>query len=62
MHVLSFDVPIPLSTESENRNPDKQKLRKTILTLHAQGMSYRKIAREVGRHWTRVGQIVKEQR
>jgi len=52
-------VPILPSTESNERNPDKQKLRETILQLHAQGLSYRKIAREVGIHWTRVGQIIK---
>jgi transposase len=40
------------------RHPDKEKLRETILTLHAQGMSYREIGREVGLHWTRVGQII----
>jgi DNA invertase Pin-like site-specific DNA recombinase len=58
-HLLDFDVPILPSTESNERNPDKQKLRETILQLHAQGLSYRKIAREVGIHWTRVGQIIK---
>jgi DNA-directed RNA polymerase specialized sigma24 family protein len=35
-------------------------LKETILALHAQGWSYREIAREVGLHWTRVGQIVKD--
>ena len=30
-----------------------------ILALRAEGLSYRTIAREVGLHWTRVGQILK---
>jgi hypothetical protein len=29
------------------------------LALHEQGWSYREIGREVGLHWTRVGQIVR---
>jgi transposase len=53
-------VPILPSTESNERNLDKQKLREKIMALYAQGMSYRKIAREVGIHWTRVGQIIKQ--
>ncbi|MBL8160750.1 MAG: hypothetical protein JNJ61_02110 [Anaerolineae bacterium] len=27
--------------------------------MRTNGMSYRQIAREIGLHWTRVGQIVK---
>ena len=42
------------------RNPDKAKLKETILALRALGWSYREIAEEVGLHWTRVGQIVKQ--
>jgi DNA-directed RNA polymerase specialized sigma24 family protein len=34
-------------------------LKETILALRAAGWSYREIAREVGLHWTRVGQILK---
>jgi transcriptional regulator len=34
-------------------------LKETILALRAQGWTYRQIAREVGLHWTRVGQIVR---
>jgi DNA-directed RNA polymerase specialized sigma24 family protein len=30
------------------------------MQLHAQGWSYREIAAEVGLHWTRVGQIVRQ--
>jgi DNA-directed RNA polymerase specialized sigma24 family protein len=35
-------------------------LKEAILALRAQGWSYRQIAAEVGLHWTRVGQIVRE--
>lgn len=41
------------------RNPDKAKLKETILALREMGWSYRQIGREVGLHWTRVGQILK---
>jgi hypothetical protein len=58
-HILRFDIPLPTSTESDLRNPDKEKLRTDILAMRANGMSYRQIAREVGLHWTRVQQIVK---
>lgn len=37
----------------------KALLRKRVLELHQQGMSYRQIGSKVGLHWTRVGQIVK---
>jgi hypothetical protein len=42
------------------RYPNKAKLKKTILALRAAGWSYRQIGREVGLHWTRVGQILKD--
>jgi WD40 repeat protein len=58
-HILRFDLPLPASTESDLRNPDKDALRQTILDLRAQGMSYRQIAEVVGLHWTRVGQIAR---
>ncbi|MBZ0303157.1 MAG: helix-turn-helix domain-containing protein [Anaerolineae bacterium] len=58
-HILHFDIPLPASTESDLRNPDKDQLRTNILAMRADGMSYRQIAREVGLHWTRVQQIVK---
>jgi hypothetical protein len=35
-------------------------LKETILALRAQGWTYRQIAHEVGVHWTRVGQILKD--
>jgi hypothetical protein len=47
------------SVETEQRNPDKMKLKETILALRAAGWSYRQIGREVGLHWTRVGQILR---
>jgi len=57
-HILRFDIPLPASTESDLRNPDKAQLRADILAMRANGMSYRQIAREVDLHWTRVQQIV----
>jgi hypothetical protein len=35
-------------------------LKETILALREMGWSYRQIGREVGLHWTRVGQILKD--
>lgn len=61
-HILRFDIPLPASTESDLRNPDKEQLRTNILAMRADGMSYRRIAREVGLHWTRVGQIARKER
>lgn len=40
-------------------NADKSLLRKRVLELRQQGMSYRQIGAALGIHWTRVGQIVK---
>lgn len=58
-HSLRFNIPLPASTESDLRNPDKEQLRADILAMRVAGMSYRQIARVVGLHWTRVQQIVK---
>jgi DNA invertase Pin-like site-specific DNA recombinase len=55
-----FKIPLHSSTEADLRQPNKEKLRETILTLRAQGLSYREIGREVGLHFTRVGQILKD--
>jgi hypothetical protein len=41
------------------QNPDKARLKETVLALRAAGWSYRQIGRQVGLHWTRVGQILK---
>jgi hypothetical protein len=57
--ILRFDIPLPVSTESDLHNPDIEQLLADILTMRAQGMCYRQIARAVGLHWTRVQQIVK---
>jgi hypothetical protein len=54
-----FDLPVSPSTVANQQYPDKAQLKKTILALRAQGWSYREIAREVGLHWTRVGQILR---
>ena len=58
-HSLRFDIPLPASTESDLRNPDKIQLRTDIVALREQSMSYREIGEGLGIHWTRVGQIVK---
>jgi hypothetical protein len=59
-HIHTFDIPIPISTQSNLRNSDKEHLGKEIQALVQQGMSYRQIAQELGIHWTRVGQILKD--
>jgi hypothetical protein len=58
-HTHAFELPTSPSTAANERNPDKAKLKETILALRAGGWSYRQIGREVGLHWTRVGQILK---
>jgi len=58
-HTLEFELPVSASTAANKRNPDKVKLKETILALHERGWSYRQIGREVGLHWTRVGQILR---
>jgi hypothetical protein len=58
-HIHTFEIPLPPSTETNLKYPDKGKLMETIVALRAEGWSYREIARVVGLHWTRVGQIVK---
>ncbi|MCK6581229.1 MAG: hypothetical protein L6Q98_24320 [Anaerolineae bacterium] len=58
-HLRGFSLPQASSETAEQRNPDKALLRETVLALREQGMSYRQIAREVGIHWTRVGQILR---
>jgi hypothetical protein len=59
-HTHQFDLPVSASAVADLRNPDKAKLKETILVLRAAGWSYRQIGREVGLHWTRVGQILKD--
>jgi len=56
--MLQFDIPVPASTQSDLRNPDKEQLRAQIFALRQQGMSYREIAGETGLHHSRVWQIV----
>jgi hypothetical protein len=58
-HTLEFDLPVPPSAAANQRYPDKAQLKETVLALREMGWSYRQIGREVGLHWTRVGQIVK---
>jgi hypothetical protein len=55
---FTFEVPVLLYTESNLRNPDKAQLRTDILSMHQQGMSYRKIGAALGIHWSQVGQII----
>jgi hypothetical protein len=61
-HIHRFDIPVPHSTESRLRNPDKEHLRADILAMLQKGMSYRKIGAILGIHWTRVGQIAQMER
>ena len=56
-HKHQFELPISPSVAGNQRNPDKAKLKETILALRAAGWSYRQIAREVV-HWTPGGQIL----
>jgi hypothetical protein len=58
-HTHEFELPISPSTATDQRNPNKAKLKETVLALRAAGWSYREIGREVGLHWTRIGQILK---
>lgn len=58
-HIHPFDIPVPTSTLSNQLNTDKGLLRQQILKMHQLGMSYRQIGTVVELHWTRVGQIVK---
>jgi DNA-binding NarL/FixJ family response regulator len=58
-----FPTPHSLSVARQaanRRNPNKAKLKETILVLCAQGWSYQEIAREVGLRRTRAEQIVKD--
>jgi DNA invertase Pin-like site-specific DNA recombinase len=60
-HIHTFSIPLPPSTASNFRNPDKALLRQRILRLRAEGKSYRGIATALNIHFTRVQQILKEQ-
>jgi hypothetical protein len=40
-HSLRFDIPLPASTESDLRNPDKTHLRADILAVRADNMRCR---------------------
>jgi DNA-binding NarL/FixJ family response regulator len=57
-HTLAFDLPV--SADSNRKYPNKTEQKQVILDLRALGWSYREIAEEVGIHWTRVGQIVRQ--
>ena len=59
-HTLEFDLPVSPSIAANLQHPDKAQLKEMILVLHEMGWSYRQIGREVGLHWTRVGQILKD--
>lgn len=54
-----FDIPVPESTASRERHPDKARLRTRVLALRAAGHSYRAIGQQLGLHHSRVWQIVK---
>ena len=59
--IHEFDVPVAPSTSSDLCHPDKHLLRATILAMREQGMSYRQIGKALGIHWTRVGQIIRDE-
>ncbi len=59
-HMHRFAIPLPESTKTRTRIPDKAQLRAAILAMMEQGMSYRAIGAALGIHWTRVGQVVRE--
>jgi hypothetical protein len=58
-HTHASDLPVSPSTAANQRYPDKAQLKETILVLREAGRSYRHIARDMGLHWTRVGQVIK---
>jgi hypothetical protein len=60
-HTHVFDLIPPLSTRTNQLNPDKFSLRDRIFALRTEGKSYREIAAIVNIHFTRVRQILKEQ-
>ena len=57
-HTLEFDLPVPAA--NDRKYPNKAEQKRVILALRALGWSYREIAEEVGLHWTRVGQILRQ--
>ena len=57
-HTHEFELPVFPS--HAQKYFDKAEQRRVIMQLRTQGWSYREIGREVGLHWTRVGQIVKD--
>lgn len=57
-HTIKFSLPV--AAASKQKYSDKAEQKRVILELRALGWSYRDIANEVGLHWTRVGQILKQ--
>jgi len=57
-----FKVATSAYVRSLRRHPDKAALRELVQQLRQNGLSLREIAAEVGLHWTRVGQIAKQNR
>jgi hypothetical protein len=55
-----FRVAISAYVQSRWRHPNKNTLRELVQQLRNSGLSVREIAAEVGLHWTRVGQLVKQ--
>jgi hypothetical protein len=58
---LNFEIALPQSTVTKPPFSDKALLRRLVLEMHEQKMSYREIGNALGLHWTRVHQIVKRQ-
>jgi hypothetical protein len=57
-YTLNFEIPLPQSTVTKLSFSDKALLRKLVLEMYEQGMSYREIGNVLGLHWTRVHQII----
>ena len=62
IHMLNFEIPLPQSTVTKLSFSDKALLRTLVLKMHEQGMSYREIGKALGLHWTRVRQLVRNEK
>lgn len=54
-----FDIPPQPNQRQKLRYTDKDRLHHQVLTLRAQGMSYREIGSALSLHWTRIQQILR---
>ena len=58
VHTLKFEMPLPQSNVTKLSFSDKALLRTLVFEMYEQKMSYRKIGKALGLHWTRVHQIL----